>query len=108
MHACPATNPGPVPHVGGPILVTGAPTVLISGQPAARVGDLALCVGPPDAIVMGSPTVFISGQMAARLGDPMAHGGRIVTGSPTVQIGIPAQGWILELAARTGEAFCAK
>jgi uncharacterized Zn-binding protein involved in type VI secretion len=33
--------------------------VLIGGQPAARVGDMALCVGPPDSIAMGCPTVLI-------------------------------------------------
>ena len=48
MHTCPMVNPGPVPHVGGPILPPGCPTVLIGGLPAARVGDMAICVGPPD------------------------------------------------------------
>jgi uncharacterized Zn-binding protein involved in type VI secretion len=78
---------GPKPHVGGPISTPGAPTVLIGGLPAARVGDMAVCVGPPDAIAMGSPTVLIGGMMAARLGDPTVHGGRIVLGLPTVLIG---------------------
>ncbi|WP_238156024.1 PAAR domain-containing protein, partial [Xanthomonas arboricola] len=66
---------GVVPHVGGPIIGPGAPTVLIGGLPAARIGDSAVCVGPPDSIVMGAPTVIISGQPAARLGDSTAHGG---------------------------------
>jgi len=36
--------------------------VLIGGQPAARVGDLATCVGPPDTILPpGCPTVLIGG-----------------------------------------------
>jgi uncharacterized Zn-binding protein involved in type VI secretion len=77
----------PVPHVGGPILPPGCPTVLIGGQPAARLGDLATCVGPPDAIIVGSTSVVIGGQPAARLGDQTAHGGAITVGAPTVEIG---------------------
>lgn len=83
--ATPATPP--VPHVGGPILPPGCPTVLIGFLPAARVGDMATCVGPPDAIVLGSFTVLIGGQPAARMGDSTAHGGKIVLGMPTVMIG---------------------
>lgn len=88
MHICPMVTPGtpPVPHVGGPI-VTGCPTVMIGGMPAARVSDTALCSGPPDVIVKGSTTVMIGGMPAARLGDTTAHGGLIVTGCPTVLIG---------------------
>jgi uncharacterized Zn-binding protein involved in type VI secretion len=78
---------GVVPHVGGPITAPGAPTVLVAGMPAARVGDIATCVGPPDTIVQGSATVMIGGQPAARMGDMTAHGGTIVTGAPTVMIG---------------------
>ena len=85
MHTCPMFN-GPVPHVGGPILPPGAPTVLIAGMPAARVGDMATCVGPPDAIVKGSMTVMIGGMPAARMGDLTTHGGTIVMGAPTVMI----------------------
>lgn len=77
----------PIPHVGGPITGPGAPTVLIGGLPAAKVGDLAVCVGPPDSIVKGSATVLIMGIPAARLGDNCAHGGMIVMGFPTVLIG---------------------
>ena len=77
----------PIPHVGGPILPPGCPTVLIGGLPAARMGDMALCVGPPDMIVKGSSTVLIGGQPAARMGDATAHGGVIVIGCPTVLIG---------------------
>jgi len=87
MHTCPMANPGPVPHVGGPILPAGAPTVLIGGMPAARVGDMAICVGSLDTIIMGSSTVFIEGMPAARMGDSTAHGGTIVAGLPTVLIG---------------------
>ena len=89
FHTCPLLTPGipPVPHVGGPILGPGAPTVLIGGLPAARVGDQALCIGPPDSIVRGSATVLIGGLPAARLGDATAHGGSIVLGCFTVLIG---------------------
>ena len=64
-----------------------APTVLIGGMPAAGVGDMAVCIGPPDVIALGSFTVLIGGQPAARLGDMTAHGGTIVLGCPTVLIG---------------------
>jgi len=87
MHTCPMVGPGPTPHVGGPILPTGNPTVLIGGLPAACVGDLATCVGPPDTIAKGSMSVFIGGRPAARMGDSTAHGGLIVAGLPTVMIG---------------------
>lgn len=89
MHTCPMVTPGlpPIPHVGGPIIGPGAPTVLISGLPAARVTDMCTCVGPPDTIAMGSTKVFIAKMPAARLGDTTTHGGSIVLGSPTVLIG---------------------
>ena len=61
--------------------------MLIGFMPAARVGDMAVCVGPPDVIAMGSVTVLIGGMPAARLGDTTAHGGAIVVGCPTVMIG---------------------
>jgi uncharacterized Zn-binding protein involved in type VI secretion len=73
--------------VGGPILPPCCPTVLIGFMPAARVGDMATCVGPPDAIANGSGTVIIGFMPAARLGDPTVHGGVIVVGLPTVMIG---------------------
>ena len=91
LHVCPMFN-GPVPHVGGPILPPGCPTVLIGGMPAARVTDKATCVGPPDSIVTGSPTVHIGNLMAARMGDSTAHGGTIVMGCFTVLIGDAAAG----------------
>ena len=89
MHVCPQVIPGPtpVPHVGGPIIPPGAPTVLIGNLPAARVGDMAICTGPPDSIIAGSATVLIEGMPAARLGDATAHGGTIMAGDPTVLIG---------------------
>ncbi|MDO9213105.1 MAG: PAAR domain-containing protein [Methylococcales bacterium] len=86
MHVCPMVT-GVVPHVGGPIIPPCAITVLIGSLPAARVGDMATCVGPPDVIVKGSMTVLIMGQPAARIGDMTAHGGNIILGLPTVLIG---------------------
>jgi uncharacterized Zn-binding protein involved in type VI secretion len=85
MHVCPMITVL-VPHVGGPISM-GAPTVLTGSLPQARVGDMAICVGPPDVIAMGSFTVIVCGQPAARIGDLTAHGGSIVAGLPTVLIG---------------------
>jgi len=88
MHVCPMQTPAvvPIPHVGGPICVA-CPTVMIGFMPAARVGDMAVCVGPPDVIAMGSFTVMIGGQPAARIGDMTAHGGTIMAGHPTTMIG---------------------
>jgi uncharacterized Zn-binding protein involved in type VI secretion len=89
MHVCPMVTPGvpPIPHVGGPITGPGVPTVLIGGLPAATMGDMCVCVGPPDTIVLGSTGVFIGGKPAARMGDQCVHGGTIVIGCPTVLIG---------------------
>lgn len=89
MHVCPMVTPGtpPVPHVGGPISGPGVPTVLIGGMPAAVLGDMCVCVGPPDTIALGSTGVFIGGKPAARMGDMCAHGGTITVGMPTVLIG---------------------
>jgi uncharacterized Zn-binding protein involved in type VI secretion len=85
MHVCPLMTPEP--HVGGPVTGPGVPTVLIGGMPAATIGDLCVCVGPPDSIAMGSFTVLIGGMPAARQGDITAHGGVVVGGYLTVQIG---------------------
>ncbi len=86
MHACPMVT-GIVPHVGGPINGPCVPTVLIGSLPAAVLGDMCVCVGPPDSIVKGSATVMIGGKPAARMGDTTAHGGNILLGMPTVIIG---------------------
>lgn len=89
MHVCPMVTPGvpPIPHVGGPVLPPGGITVLIGGMPAARVGDMCLCVGPPDVVAMGAFTVLISNMPAAQMGSMTAHGGSIVMGCPTVMVG---------------------
>jgi uncharacterized Zn-binding protein involved in type VI secretion len=89
MHTCPMLTPAvpPIPHVGGPVLPPGEVRALIGGLPAARVGDMCVCVGPPDVIVKGAFTVMIGGRPAARMGDNTAHGGVIVGGFPQVLIG---------------------
>ena len=89
MHVCPMVTPGtpPIPHVGGPVTGPGCPTVMIGKMPAAVMGDMCVCVGPPDTIIKGSGTVLIGKKPAARLGDSTAHGGSIVLGCFTVMIG---------------------
>lgn len=86
MHVCPMVT-GTVPHVGGPVLPPGTPTVMIGGMAAAKLGDMCTCTGPPDSIIKGSGTVMIGGSPAARMGDSTAHGGSIVAGCATVNIG---------------------
>ena len=85
QHVCPAVT-GVVPHVGGPAMPPGEPTVLIGGLPALRLGDSCICAGPPATVVGGSGTVMIGGSPAARMGDSTSHGGVIAGGEPTVFI----------------------
>ncbi|GJQ22228.1 hypothetical protein BIY37_12515 [Candidatus Brocadia sapporoensis] len=67
-----------------PIIPPGAPTVLIGGLSAARMGDTC----GVDAIVKGSATVMIGGMPAARVADITASGGAIIPpGALTVLIG---------------------
>ena len=90
FHACPLVNVL-VPHVGGPILPPGKPTVLIGNLPAATVTAQAVCVGPIDVVLPpGAPTVLIGGLPAARITDMTAHGGMIMLGCFTVLIGSAA------------------
>lgn len=86
-HVCPMANPNGSPHTGGPVLPPGTATVLIGGTPAAVLGDMCTCAGPPDSIVAGSATVMIGGKPAARMGDSTSHGGVIQAGCTTVLIG---------------------
>ena len=77
-----------MPHVGGPILPPGGITALIGGMPAARVGDMCVCVGPPDVIALGSFTVLIGGHAGgADGGHARRMAAPIVLGLPTVLIG---------------------
>ncbi len=93
----PAARLGDTTVHGGKV-VAGAPTVLIGGAPAARVGDMHVCpmmnpgpsphVGGP--ISMGSPNVLICGMPAARVGDMCQCAGppdTIAMGCFTVLIG---------------------
>ena len=95
--AQPAARVGDTTSHGGAVVGPGAPTVLIAGAPAARVGDMATCplatnqvphVGGP--IQAGVPTVLIGGLPAARMGSAVIEQGAvsaIVSGAPTVVIG---------------------
>jgi uncharacterized Zn-binding protein involved in type VI secretion len=105
FHTCPMVNPGPVPHVGGPVS-SGSPDVNIGYIPAARVDDSLVCVPATDKIARGSANVFINSRAAARIGDPTVHGGVIVVGCPTVNIGDSPQSFALKNAAVSGAPFC--
>jgi uncharacterized Zn-binding protein involved in type VI secretion len=85
MHVCPKVEPGPVPHVGGPIASPGQSIVKIAGMPVAVVGAMCVCIGPPDTCNQGSPIVKINGQAVVRMGDGTAHGGKVVMGMPFVR-----------------------
>jgi uncharacterized Zn-binding protein involved in type VI secretion len=104
MHVCPMITVL-VPHVGGPVVGPGCPTVLIGGMPAAVMGDMCVCVGPPDTIVLGSTGVMIGGKPAARMGDQCVHGGTIILGCPTVLIGETGSGGSAGSAAVIGGAM---
>lgn len=71
----------------GTLIPPAAPCVLIGNQMAAREMDPAACAKGPDKVLKGEPTVLICGKPAARAGDPMAAGGAILKGLPTVMIG---------------------
>ncbi len=86
MHVCPMCS-GTVPHVGGPISGPGAPNILINNKPAALMGDMCVCVGPPDVIAQGAPNVFFNGVPVVCLGDLTAHGGAVTQGEPNVIVG---------------------
>jgi uncharacterized Zn-binding protein involved in type VI secretion len=91
FHVCPMQTPAivPIPHVGGPILTPGVPTVMAGGVPIVAVGDMAICVGGgfPDPFIVGSFTVLAMGRPIVRISDTMAHGGAVLIGLPTVMIG---------------------
>ncbi|MCL1078184.1 type VI secretion protein [Parashewanella spongiae] len=88
MHVCPMQTPAivPIPHVGGPLLPMPS-TVLIGNLPAATMGQMAVCVGPPDSVIKGSGTVLFGNMPAVRMLDSTAHGGTIILGWPTVLVG---------------------
>lgn len=107
FHVCPKVEPGPVPHVGGPIF-QGSANIIVGYLPAARVDDSVVCfpIGPADAIKQGSPTVVFNHKKAARKTDPCNHGGVIVAGCPTVIIGGTGQSFTFRAAAKIGTPFC--
>ena len=86
LHVCPMCS-GPVPHVGGPIIGPGAVNILINNKPAALMGDMCICIGPPDVIAQGAANVFFNGVPVVCQGDITAHGGVITQGEPNVILG---------------------
>jgi uncharacterized Zn-binding protein involved in type VI secretion len=88
LHLCPSFTIL-VPHVGGPIAPPGSPSVLIGGLLAARVTDPAVCVGPPDSVASGAATVLASGLPLAHVRSQCLHGGLVIVGNPSVQVGGP-------------------
>ena len=85
-HICPMVDPGPKPHVGGPVISTGQTYVTVDGIPVATVTDSTLCSGVPTtaAITSGSSIAKIDGKKVARLGDSCEHGGKLVQGVPWI------------------------
>ena len=86
------------PTAHGGTIIMGFPTVLIGGQPAARMGDMHVCpmqtpgvppiphVGGP--ILIGLPNILIGGQPAAVMGAECICVGPpdvIIMGCPTVE-----------------------
>jgi uncharacterized Zn-binding protein involved in type VI secretion len=86
-HVCPAVEPGPKPHVGGPIAQPQQSFVRFNGVPVAVRGDKCICVGPLDTVTGGSSLVRIDGKAVARIGDAAARGGRIVQGVSSIKAG---------------------
>lgn len=87
MHVCPMVDPGPKPHIGGPVISTGQNFVCVEGVPIATVSDACRCSGVPttsDGIARGSSIAQINGKKVARTGDPCSHGGRLVQGVPWI------------------------
>ena len=83
------------PHPALPLpIVVGSLTVMIGGQPAARLNDttkpcsLPACVaGGPGMIAKGSKSVTINGLPAARIGDITSHPACVAPiRSPTGQV----------------------
>lgn len=87
--------------VHGGVIVAGFPTVMIGGQPAARLTDMHTCPMQTPAVPApiphvggpitgpGNPTVLIGGLPAARVGDMAVCVGppdSIAKGCPTVII----------------------
>lgn len=86
MHVCPMCDPGPKPHIGGPVTSTAQSFVRVNGIPIATVDDKTMCTGVPTtaAIVSGSSIASINGKKIARMGDSCEHGGKLVQGVPWI------------------------
>jgi len=83
QHICPMVDPGPKPHIGGPVVSTRQSFVTVEGVPISTIGDGLLCTGVPatsDKITRGSSVASIEGRRIARIGDSCAHGGKLVEG----------------------------
>jgi uncharacterized Zn-binding protein involved in type VI secretion len=91
MHVCAMQTPAivPIPHVGGTIITPGVPTVLAGGIPIVALGDCGICVvgAIPNPFIVGSFTVLAMGRPIVRISDPLAHGGNVIIGFPTVMVG---------------------
>jgi uncharacterized Zn-binding protein involved in type VI secretion len=57
VHTCPLSD-GPKPHIGGMVAI-GSSMVFFNNLPAARLGDMIVETGPPNAIVVGAFSVII-------------------------------------------------
>ena len=81
-HTCPAVDPGPKPHIGGPVIAPGQGFVTVGGVPVAVKGGTTLCSGVPTTagITAGSSIVTIEGRPVARQGDGCEHGGTLAQG----------------------------
>lgn len=71
--ACPKTSPD--------VILSGEPTVLIEGVPAAHIGSP---IGNGSVVVAGSATVTVGGIPLARIGDATSCGVIIGPGAGTV------------------------
>ena len=82
------------PHVTLDPIMSGSPTVLIDGFPAARVGDTGLagggCGSAEFVIAEGDHDVLIDGMPAARFGDRTDHAGGV--GEVVRTLGVPING----------------
>lgn len=89
-----AARVGDTTNHGGTVTGPGVATVMIGGMPAAVMGDMHVCVLPPNVhqptsspFVLGSVTVLIGGKPALRAGDVCGCGASVAVGCPTVLIG---------------------
>ncbi|WP_298360670.1 PAAR domain-containing protein [uncultured Litoreibacter sp.] len=85
MHICPKVDPGPKPHVGGPVIDAGQSLVTFNGVHVAVEGGKTMCTGMPgpDTMTKGSSLVKINGKGIMRVGDATGHGGKLTVGVPT-------------------------